>query len=348
MDNQNSSITIIGAGPVGLMCAIYAIKNNLKPIIISLEEKNKKTAGVAAGGMLAPAYECFEESSDDLTAFAIAARNQWDIIANELGISIAPFALALGNNHIELERLEKIKARAKTYGFDFNFVKPHDFLNCKYALSMTCDGLLNPIIAMEKMRQFCIENGANFIEDEIIEIIDNAIIGKSQNYKSEITIVANGYHAKDFAKSIKFVDKLIAVRGQVIEIDCMPEFKGSMRHNSTYLMARGNKIMVGATSQINDNDWQVRSNDIDFLYENACHLMPLLKGKKVTNSFAGLRPLIEGENPIIGKSDMNNVYLAIGAYRNGWAFAPYMAKLLIENIANGAKIPSFLAKVQVY
>ncbi len=348
MDNQSSSITIVGAGPVGLMCAIYAIKNNLKPIIISLDEKHQKTAGVAAGGMLAPAYECFEESSDDLTAFAIAARNQWDIIANELGIDIAPFALALGNNQIELERLEKIKARAKTFGFDFKFENPHDFLNCQYALSMTCDGLLNPIIAMEKMRQYCVENGATFIEDEIIDIGDNIIIGKSQNYNSEIIIVANGYHAKDFAKSIQLVDKLIAVRGQVIEIDCIPAFKGSMRHNSTYLMARGNKIMVGATSQINDNDWQVRNDDIDILYQNACHLMPSLKGNKVTNSFAGLRPLIDGENPIIGQGDMKNIYLAIGAYRNGWAFAPYMAKLLIENIAKGADIPSFLAKGHVY
>ena len=100
---------------------------------------------------------------------------------------------------------------------------------------MTCDGLLNPIIAMEKMRQYCVENGATFIEDEIIDIGDNIIIGKSQNYKSEIIIVANGYHAKDFAKSIQLVDKLIAVRGQVIEIDCIPAFKGSMRHNSCLL-----------------------------------------------------------------------------------------------------------------
>lgn len=343
MDNQNSKITIIGAGPVGLMCAIYAIKNNFKPIIISLDEENQKTAGVAAGGMLAPAYECFEEADDDLTYFALCSRKEWDNIAKALGIDIAPYALALGNDDDELARLEKIKARAKSFDLIFDYIKPYDFLDCKHALSLTTDGLLNPIIAMNRMRKYCIENGAIFINDEIINIGKNKIFGQKQDYKSELTIIANGFNAKKFMEKVSATNKLIAVRGQVIEIDCKPNFDGSMRHNSTYLMARGDKIMVGATSQMNDEDWQIRETDHEFLFKNACQLMPQLTDKKVTNSFAGLRPLIKGEAPIIGESEIDNVFVAIGAYRNGWAYAPYMGKILIENIALGTNIPMYLS-----
>ncbi len=342
MENQTrKNITIIGAGPVGLMCAIYAIKNNIKPIIISLDERNQKTAGIAAGGMLAPAYECFEEANDDLTIFALNSRKEWDIIAKTLGVDIAPFALALGDDD-ELVRLEKIKSRAQSFGLEFNFIKPFDFLNCKYALSLSSDGLLNPIIAMNRMRKFCIESGAIFINDEIFDIEKSKIYGKKQEYESELTIIANGFSAKSFMKKIAVTNKLNAVRGQVIEIDHMPNFEGSMRYNSTYLMARGDKIMVGATSQINDEDWQIREIDQEVLFKSACQLMPQLIDKKISNSFAGLRPLIKGEAPIIGESEIEGVFVAIGAYRNGWAYAPLIGKILIENIALGRNIPLYL------
>jgi glycine oxidase len=335
-------IIIIGAGPIGLMCGIYAHWLGLEPTIITLANANQKTAGFAAGGMLAPAYEAFDSENFDLIEFLLDARNEWEESAAKLGIKIDSVALALGRDESDLARLEKMQQTSVKYALDFAFCAVPEFLNAKYALNLKSDALISPPLAMVKMRNAFLALGGKIIEDEIIGIETSQAIGKSKKYEASAIIIANGYFAKDFSNCIGAVSRLRAVRGQTMAIDKKPNFIGSMRYKTTYLMARGENIVIGATSQFDDDIIELRQSDSLELYNNAVDLYPQISGAKILDNYVGIRPLIDGELPIIGPSEIEGVFLAIGAYRNGWAMAPLIAKTIISHLKNGAQISSKL------
>lgn len=340
-----NEITIIGAGPVGLMCAFYALNYGYKVTLITLPLQNAKTAGMAAGGMLAPAYEFFENNSELECEFAINARNEWNIFSKNRPIKIDKSALALANDEKDIIKLEKIKEVAKKFDLEFEYIKTPEFINAKTALALKTDALINPQLVTNFLQEYIIKNGGNFIFDEIIEINNDEIIGKENNYKFEKIIIANGYEAKKFANNIEILNCLKPVRGQTIEIDFKPEFIGSIRYQNTYLMARENKIIIGATSQEGNDNWEVKNDDSLLLKNNAINIFPSLENKKILRSFCGIRPMAKSDLPAIGASKFENIYLAIGAYRNGWAFSPLMAKLLIDEISQKSPIPNFLLPV---
>lgn len=340
-------IAIIGAGPVGLLCATYAIRAGLKPIIITLPPENEKTAGIAAGGMLAPAYEFFDGDNDIASQFALLSRFEWNHLSKLMGINIDKNALALANNETEIAKLYKIQKNAQKFNEKFDFIKVPDFLNAKYALSLSTDALLNPNLVMARLKEFLNENSAPIIFDEIKDIEAETLIGLKTQYKAKKIIIANGFEASRFANVFPILNKLKPVRGQTIEIDAKPNFNGSIRYLSTYLMARGDKIIIGATSQKNDSDWRIRQEDNDILFENAKKILPEIANAKLLRSFCGLRPQSIDELPIIGATQIENVYFAVGAYRNGWAFAPMIAKLLIEEISHEMPVPEYLSPKRI-
>lgn len=341
---QSDDLIIIGAGPIGLMCAYYAIVAGLKVTIITLPIPNAKTAGIAAGGMLAPAYEFFEKGNKIECEFALNARNEWNEFAFKTGFEIDNAALALANDNQDYAKLEKIFATAKDFNLNFEFVKVPDFINTKYALSMKSDALINPISASLFLFDFITKNCSKIIRDEIIDFDNDEIIGKNAIYKAKNIIIANGIEAKKFSSNFEILNKLNPVRGQTIEIDYKPNFIGSIRYQSTYLMARENKIIIGATSQEKNENWEINDEDGKLLLNNAIKIFPQLKDAKITRSFCGIRPKIENDLPNLGQIN-KNIHIAIGAYRNGWAFAPIMAKLLIDEITQKSPIPSFLLPI---
>ena len=327
-------IHIIGAGPVGLSCGIFALNAGYNVKIITESSEVAHIAGLAAGGMLAPAYECLCQSTQEFSDFAFTARKLWDGFAKNLNIAISPNALSLGETPEEIEFLEKQKIASRVFGYDFDFIEIPNGLKTNAALKLASDGLLNPMVVYPQMLNLFKNLGGTIIYDEVLALEKGKIFGKVGNYNSEIIIVAAGYQSHQLKESLPELNHLFPTRGQVIEIDCPAPADGSIRYHSTYIMSRAGKTIVGATSQNNNDDWSTNQEDIDTLYSNACRLYPSLVGKEIINTRAGLRPNTTDEMPILGQSSIEGIFLATGAYRNGWLFAPMIGKYVIQSIKN--------------
>lgn len=141
-----------------------------------------------------------------------------------------------------------------------------------------------------------------------------------------------------FSDFLPVLENLRPVKGQVIEIDVKAPVEGSARYETTYIMSRGGKTIVGATAHFDKGDWELSEEDKKTLFNDCAKLYPNILDKKITNSFVGVRPSTIDEMPILGQSHYNNIYFACGAYRNGWLLAPQISKLVINNLVENSNI----------
>jgi glycine oxidase len=89
------------------------------------------------------------------------------------------------------------------------------------------------------------------------------------------------------------------------------------------LIPRGNRLVVGATSQHGTEDVHVIDRDAHLsLHREAINLMPMLAKGQILESWAGLRSMTSDGLPMIGYSSVSNIVIACGTYRNGWLLAP--------------------------
>lgn len=318
-------IIIIGSGPVGLACAIHALENGDD---VSIFHKSSMCAGIAAGGMLAPSYEFLGKESEEFTDFAFKSHELWNDLAAQLDVEIIPNCLVLGNNEDTNSRLEKLLEFG--VGRQFNFAKtnvPQGF-NAVAALNLNSDGLINPIFAISAFKSKIKAMGGEFFEIEQLEIGQNNIFADNKEFAADKIIISAGVGAKIFSKIIPSLANIYGVRGQIIEYATKAKFHGSVRCGSTYILARGDKTIVGATAHQNVENWDIEQGDIETLRQNAIKLCPELENAEITNSFCGVRPASKDGLPIIGNIEGTNISLACAPFRNGWLLAPAIAKMV--------------------
>lgn len=109
-----------------------------------------------------------------------------------------------------------------------------------------------------------------------------------------------------------------------------------------YLVPRGNRLLVGATVQEAGFDTSLSAAARDHLRGRAESLMPDLRGWRLADHWAGLRPRSADGLPLLGPSRSPNLFVAGGQFRNGILFAPaiadHMAALVL---GKAAVIPDF-------
>ncbi len=112
--------------------------------------------------------------------------------------------------------------------------------------------------------------------------------------------------------------------------------------NGVYMLARGQRLLVGATSEDVGFDTSVTNEAADFLSARARDLAPELGDWEVVERWAGLRPAAPDGLPLLGRTHVERLYIASGQYRNGILFAPAVAQLLCDIVLQrGGEIPAF-------
>jgi glycine oxidase len=93
------------------------------------------------------------------------------------------------------------------------------------------------------------------------------------------------------------------------------------------------RILVGATVEDVGFSKEVTPDAITSLTAAAVEIAPGLKGLGISEAWAGLRPFVEGEIPVIGRvPDVANAFVATGHYRNGILLAPITAKMIADEV----------------
>ena len=112
--------------------------------------------------------------------------------------------------------------------------------------------------------------------------------------------------------------------------------------NGIYAVPRGERLLIGATVESAGFDTALTMAAREGLRAKAESLMPALKGWRLVDHWAGLRPQSPDGLPLLGPTALDGLWLAGGQFRNGILFAPAIAESLTAQLmGKAAPIPAF-------
>jgi len=104
--------------------------------------------------------------------------------------------------------------------------------------------------------------------------------------------------------------------------------------NGIYMAPRHDRLFVGATVEEAGFDTSLTGRAREFLFGHAAGLCPALEEWEIADHWAGLRPRAADGLPVIGKTAVENVFMASGQFRNGILLAPVLAESLRAIVMN--------------
>jgi glycine oxidase len=320
---------IIGAGPVGLCTGLELRRLGFEVTVV---DAGMRGAGWASGGMLAPLYEFAAEPdlAPAFTDFAFRSARLWQALAFELHLELQTGSMFVARTAQEERHLHQLCTQAQARGYPTKEIALPSGLVGHVAYLARDEACIEPRKALHQLKRAFLERGGNFVVGEVAAIGTNRVTLTNGGYlDADIVIIANGFAAARFCPQIDELTSLRPVKGQMARVGMKADFSGAIRAGRVYLLARGESVIVGATSDRGG----VTSGDIDLdplahLLNEAADLYPNLKQNPVIEAWSGIRPDTPDHLPLVGATKHDSVYLACGTYRNGWLLAPGIAHML--------------------
>ena len=342
-----NSILIIGGGLIGLSIAYKFAINDFKVLVLS--KNRNESAGFVAAGMLASHAEGLEkellkfgQESQSLIPKWIKSIEQDSSIKcglRKCGI-VVPF-----KNKEDLEKFPTYK-----YGRYLNEKDLQTEINginsiWKHGLLFEQDGQIdNRRRLMRALERACSLHGVEFQEGSEVEnliVEKNKITGATvlcatgelKKIYCERAIICSGAWSRKILNRIP----VFPVKGQMLSIQGPTNFlKRVVFGPKTYLVPRDDGlIIVGATVEKDAKFTHGNTPDgINQLQEGIRSLLPEAINWPHMEHWWGFRPCTPDFKPILGKSKIENLYLATGHYRNGVLFSAITSDLLLKLVQN--------------
>jgi len=215
----------------------------------------------------------------------------------------------------------------------------------KHGLLFEQDGQIdNRRRLMRALERACSLHGVEFQEGSEVEDLTfekNKITGSTvlcatgeiKKIQCEQAIICSGAWSKKNFKKIP----VFPVKGQMLSIQGPTNFlKRVIFGPKTYLVPRDDGlIIVGATVEKDSKFNQGNTpNGIKQLQEGIRSLLPEAINWPQMEHWWGFRPCTPDLKPIIGKSKIENLFIATGHYRNGVLFSAITSDLLLKIVQN--------------
>ncbi len=342
-----NSILIIGGGLLGLTIAYEFARNDFKVSVLS---KNRSdSAGFVAAGMLATHAEGLE---NELLKFGQQSQSlipEWiNNIEKDSGINCGLKKCGIVVPFRNIEDLEKFPTFQ--YGRYLNQKDLQIEINginsiWKHGLLFEQDGQIdNRRRLMRALERACSLRGVKFQEGSEVQdlkIEKNKITGvkvlcatgELKKINCEKAILCGGAWSKKIFNRIP----VFPVKGQMLSIQGPTNvLKRIIFGPKTYLVPRDDGlIVVGATVEKDSKFSKGNTpNGINQLQEGIRSLLPEAINWPQMEHWWGFRPCTPDLKPILGKSNIENLFLATGHYRNGVLFSAITSDLIVKLVQN--------------
>jgi glycine oxidase len=327
------SIIVIGAGPVGLCCALALARAGHDVRVV---DSGARGAGWASGGMLGAVFETLGRADVPraLTDLAFTSLNLWADLAEDIGLHAPKDSLFIARHAQEADHFAHL---AKDPRARLSPSPIPDGMNGLAAWQCDRDITLNPRAALNVLKQACRNAGVVFGQGQVSGIkTRELVLVDGEPLPADVIIVATGQGGAGLAASVPELSHIAPVKGQMLALAGM-SLETTIRAGRLYLLPRDSQIVVGATSSPNDVDAATLDPIAHAdLHEDALNLWPALARATVVESWAGLRPMTPDHLPMIGRSGVEGIYLACGTYRNGWLLAPAIGQAMVDLVRGDA------------
>lgn len=350
-------VAVIGGGVIGLSCVLHLLDENpdLKIAVVDAQTK-PGVASRAAAGMLAPYGEFKEESplfqlcrealayyAEFLERFELSIEGGPLLIdrgvlipAGEVHRDRGDRIIALAERYVEVERLKARHLQQAEPGLNTSF--------CPEAYRVP-GGIIDPRRLHDRMQAVLASRVHTYhaIAHRLAYeggILHSMHLSNGEQLHFGTLLLASGAWSAELGNLLDIELAVTPIKGQVIRVDAPDGTLNHIIHNhDLYLAPRpGAGVLIGATVEDVGFDTSIDDELLESLREKACDYLPALKRFPVAESWCGFRPMLPGEGPLIGwSSQIDNLLLATGHYRNGILLTGITGRMIAEAFARGGE-----------
>lgn len=336
---MSTRVVIVGAGVIGLFCALRLAKAGAKVIVLEGERDDftvyGPTASLAAAGMLAPLGE--EAGDSELQQLALVSFDMWRQQSKgalwqdglrfdgAVVVSTDPAALvartqALGRNAVALNAAQW----RKRAGFEARIDS---------GVFIEDEGIADPIrvlsgLAMDGRRhgvQTLFAHDVGEVTASSVESYEGGV------FEADAVLLAPGAWGTDALKQAAPALKLVrAAKGQLVPVTLARSLGPNIHAPGFYLTRRmEDDVVLGATLEFDRFDRHATDKGADDLLAAAELVLPG-EVRRRERGWAGIRPMSPDGAPMVGRS--GDVWVAAGHSRTGWLLAPLTAEIVTAQI----------------
>ncbi|MEL6415298.1 MAG: FAD-dependent oxidoreductase [Pseudomonadota bacterium] len=358
------SIAIIGAGIVGLSCALELADRGAR---VTLFEKQWPPRGAswAAAGMLAPAFEAVGLAENHRSLFELcdASARLWPDWAQSLearsgkpsGYRPGP-SLAVATDEHGAQRLTAVKAALAEHDHapidcfsNLHSIEPSVASDAIAAILLPSDGQVDNRLTLEALVA-CVDAHERIdvrIEDYLLSsknnVLDHGTHGATlltAGWQTGAIKIEQDGERRDVRDLEPVLNDIQPIGGQMLAvapIEGGPRM--TLRAGHVYIVPKADRIIIGATSEPGRVLSMPEPDQIAALRSEAIRICPVLEKAPVLDSWAGVRPGRKNHAPLLGRTSLDDVFVASGHFRNGILLAPITAQIMADLILNGRVSP---------
>jgi glycine oxidase len=138
--------------------------------------------------------------------------------------------------------------------------------------------------------------------------------------------------------------QVIPARGQIVELELpSPPLSHVVFGPGAYLVPRDDgRLLVGSTLEFVGYEREVTAGAVRDLLTHATALLPVLERAGLRATWSNFRPYTKDEMPLLGRTQIQSLFLSTGHYRNGILLAPLSAEIVRAAVL-GQRAPISLA-----
>lgn len=374
---NSADIIVIGGGVIGSAVAYYLSKRGKSVLVAERQDTCSGSAG-ASGSLLTwfstiPGFhmdlylrsqEMFMTLSQELDA--------------DLGLMVDAGSLQVFANEAEKELAYQNIERNRVEGYEVFMldidetrkIEPEVSPDLLGAVWVPNTHFVDPIKLSFGYRRAARRHGASFFNETAVTGLirsGGAVVGVTTpkgDYYADLVICCAGSWSRGVAAMAELDMPIIPRRGQMLVTEPVAPFCKSMITSSIYQavvafpeliqdetvkkygysfaveQTETGTAIIYSTREFAGLDTGTTPDVIRLLAKGACEIVPKLKGLHFIRSFAGLRPYVPDELPIIGPvHSVPGFFMCSGHEGEGISLAPITGRLVSEMILDGD--PSF-------